>query len=89
MASTNFEFIRAAVPLLADTAAFAEKYAYSDPYGAAVKLRNFTEALVNEMYQRRRFPRPYNAQLNDLLQESAFVRATPRVVRDHLRAGAS
>lgn len=83
MVSTNFEFLRGVAPLFADTAAFAEKYCYSDPTGAALKLRNFTEALVEDMYYRLRFPRPYNAHLNDLLLESAFVRSTPRVIRDH------
>jgi hypothetical protein len=83
MISTNFEFLRDASPLFVETAAFAEKYCYSDPYGAAVKLRVFTEALVEDMYHRLRFPRPYNANLNDLRLESAFVRSTPRVIRDH------
>jgi type I restriction enzyme R subunit len=83
MVSTNFEFLRDVAPLLADTAAFAEKYCHSDPYGAALKLRNFTEALVDDMYHRLRFPRPYNAHLHDLLLESSFIRTTPRVIRNH------
>ena len=84
MASLNFEFLRPASPTLADTAALAERYWHGDPQSAAVKLRTFAEAFVGGLFAKQRFPKPYNADLNDLLREHAFVRATPRVIVDHL-----
>ena len=46
MKSGNFEFLREHNPELADLGGFAERYAYSDPVGALVKLRLFGENLV-------------------------------------------
>ncbi len=86
MQSLNFEFLRPHAALLADYCGFAEKYAFSDPSGAAVKLRGFTEELVERFYQHHRLRRPYNAGLNELLEYGPFVEATPNVVRTHLDA---
>jgi type I restriction enzyme R subunit len=41
MKSTNFEFLRPSFPELADLGGFAERYTYSDPSSALVKLRMF------------------------------------------------
>src|SRR6478736_231942 len=84
--SLNFEFLRAQVPLLSDLGGFAEKYAHGDPPSAAVKLRNFAEELVEQLYQRHRLPRPYNAQLIDLLEDRTFTAATPNVIQLRLHA---
>src|SRR5690606_12819031 len=78
--SLNFEFLRPQVPLLANLGGFAEKYAFSDPKSAAVKLRNFLEELVEQLYQRHRLARPYQAHLVDLLDAPDFTAATPKVI---------
>jgi len=82
--SHNFEFLRGSASTLVDIAALAEKYWYSDPESAAVKLRSFTEHVVEGIYRLQNFPKPYQANLNDLLEERLFKSSTPRVVLDHL-----
>lgn len=84
MASTNFEFLRDRAASLVDVIAFAEKYTHSDPPSAAVKLRAFAELTVNGLYAKHHFPKPYNASLNDLLNEHVFQAAMPNVVVNHL-----
>ncbi len=84
MQSVNFEFLRSGASTLADTAALAEKYWHSDPGSCAVKLRAFAEQVVEGLYNIQRFPKPYDANLNDLLQERLFRSSTPKVVLDHL-----
>ena len=44
--SKNFEFLRGHYEALADLAAYAELYTFSDPASSLVKLRTFTELLV-------------------------------------------
>lgn len=84
MQSTNFEFIRARHPELANLGGFAERYAYSDPASALVKLRSFAEAMVSAIFAHHQIPRPYQDNLYDLLDDSSFKRSTPRVVIDKL-----
>src|SRR6478609_153808 len=84
MASTNFEFLRTRASTLVDIAALAEKYWHADPESAAVKLRAFAEHVVDGLYNLQRFPKPYDANLNDLLEERLFRNSTPKVVLDHL-----
>ncbi|APR75150.1 Hypothetical protein A7982_00496 [Minicystis rosea] len=45
----------------------AEAYAWADPQSALFKLRNFTERVTAFIYVTCRLPRPFNANLNDLL----------------------
>src|SRR5690606_18094106 len=82
--SHNFEFLRARASTLVDIAALAEKYWHSDPESSAVKLCAFAEGVVEGLYRLQNFPRPYNANLNDLLRERLFHDSTPKVVLDHL-----
>jgi type I restriction enzyme, R subunit len=84
MRSLNFEFLRPTYPELADLAGFAEAYAYTDPMGAVVKLRNMAEAIVDGIYLGKHLPRPYNASLLDLLQQTTFKTIVPIVVQDKL-----
>lgn len=51
MNSDNFQPLKARWPQLYQHAAFAERYAYSDPQTAIVKLRCFAEALVGILYR--------------------------------------
>ncbi len=84
MKSHNFEFLRERASTLVDIVALAEKYWHSDPESSAVKLRAFAEGVVEGLYRIQNFPRPYDANLNDLLRERLFHDSTPKVVLDHL-----
>lgn len=86
MQSLNFEFLRPQISLLVDLGGFAEKYTHSDPEGAAVKLRRFTEEVVEQLYARNRLQRPYKASLHDLLEWEEFTAATPAVIVNLLHA---
>ena len=86
MDSKNFEILRAQWPELASLGGFAEQYAHSDPNSALIKLRSFVEQMVEFIYHLHSFPRPYQANLNDLLNESCFKQLTPQVVLDKLHA---
>lgn len=80
MQSLNFEFLRPKYNALADLAAFAELYAASDPPSAAVKLRAFAELLTGAIYERFRFPRPFESEFVRLLTAEPFKTAVPLVV---------
>src|SRR5690606_11570312 len=83
---TNFEFLRAETAVLADLCGFAEQYVHADPASAVVKLRSFAEGVVEYIYQKYRFPRPYEANLMDLMKVAVFEAAVPRVVTMELHA---
>jgi len=84
--SRNFEFLRDARADLAALGGFAEHYAFNDPAGALTKLRLFTERVVDLVYDAFRLPKPYQANLNDLLNEDAFRARIPSVVQTKLHA---
>lgn len=84
MESHNFEFLREDFRELADLAAFAESYAYSDPVSALVKLRTFAEYLVKAVFAHYRLEVGYQSTLNDLLNDSSFRAITPAVIQDKL-----
>ncbi|MBF0340452.1 MAG: DEAD/DEAH box helicase family protein [Magnetococcales bacterium] len=86
MQSLNFEFLRPFWPQLAELGGFAESYAHPDPGSALVKLRAFAEQLVLWIYDKAGFPKPYQPNLNDLLNENAFTEVVPKVVVDKLHA---
>ncbi|WP_420886864.1 DEAD/DEAH box helicase family protein [Candidatus Magnetaquicoccus inordinatus] len=86
MKSLNFEFLRPSWPQLAELGGFAESYAHPDPGSSLVKLRAFAEQLVLWIYDRTGFSKPYQPNLNDLLNESAFTEAVPKAVVDKLHA---
>jgi type I restriction enzyme, R subunit len=86
MKSTNFEFLRPMYRELAELGGFAEAYIYTDAGSAVVKLRAFAEIVIDGIYTERRLPRPYNASMLDLLQQSAFRTAVPEVVQNKLHA---
>ncbi len=80
MQSKNFEFLRKARGDLAALGGFAEHYAFNDPAGALAKLRLFAERVVELVYDTFRLPKPYQPNLNDLLNEAAFRTRVPTVV---------
>ncbi len=82
--SQNFEFLRSKHSALAELGGFAEAYVYSDTLSALVKLRTFTEQVVDLIYDCYRLPRPYSDNINDLLNETSFRTAVPPVIQDKL-----
>jgi type I restriction enzyme R subunit len=84
MQSQNFEFLRQKHPELSSLGGFAEAYARPDPSSALVKLRTMAEYVVGYVYVTWRLPRPYNGNLNDLLNETAFRSAVPEFVQTKL-----
>lgn len=69
--STNFEFLRAKWPPLASLAGFAEHYCYADPESALIKLRLLIEQFVEHIYATNRLTKPFQASLNDLLNDQS------------------
>jgi type I restriction enzyme R subunit len=84
--SKNFEFLRNARADLAALGGFAEHYAFNDPAGSLAKLRLLTERVVDLVYDAFRLPKPYQPNLNDLLNEDAFRARVPTVVQTKLHA---
>lgn len=60
MTSINFEILRENWPSLADFGAYAEKYLYTDPQSAVIKLRCLIETLIPSLY--RKLDLEYNSQ---------------------------
>jgi len=56
MQSSNFLLLKGRWPQLYEHASFAERYAYSDPHTATVKLRCFAEILVGTIFRDLRIP---------------------------------
>jgi type I restriction enzyme R subunit len=86
MKSQNFEFLRPRRPVLADLAAFAERYAYSDPTSSLIKQRGFVEQVVIAIYEGYRLRQPFSDNLNDLLNTEEMRQAVPDVVLQKLHA---
>lgn len=84
--STNFEFLKPRWPELAVLGSFAERYTNTDPTSALVKLRSFCEQVVEFLFNHHGLPRPYQANLFDLLEEASFVEAVPSVVLSKLHS---
>jgi len=72
MDSINFEILRKQWPELATLGGFAEHYVYSDPSSALIKLRTYTEQLVEGIYQVHSITLPFQRNLFDLLAEESF-----------------
>jgi type I restriction enzyme R subunit len=86
MKSINFEFLRARWPELAGLGGFAEAYAHNDPIGALGKLRAFCEQTVKFIHYELKLPRLFRPNLIDLLEDSTFQSAVPRVVVSKMHA---
>lgn len=78
--SANFEFLRPKWRDLATLGFFAEQYVTADPASASVKLRNFSEQIVDFLFGEHGLPKLYRASTNDLLNSHAFQQVIPRVV---------
>lgn len=86
MKSLNFEFLRHDWKALASLAGFAEQYAYTDPVTSLSKLRLLGEQIVECIYDKHGLEKPYQASLNDLLNQVGFTDVVPSVVITILHA---
>jgi type I restriction enzyme, R subunit len=86
MRSINFEFLRPKWPDLAGLGGFAEAYAHNDPIGAIGKLRAFCEQAAKVVHHELRLPRLLRPNLIDLLDDTTFQSAVPRVVVSKMHA---
>lgn len=84
MNSINFEMLRERWPELATLGGFAERYAHADVSSALIKLRTFSEQLVEGIYQTHNLALPYPSNLFNLLAEDSFKDAVPKAVLDKL-----
>jgi type I restriction enzyme R subunit len=83
--SENFTFLKARWPDLASLASYAELYAFDDPSSSMVKLRIFSEKLVEILYYELGLPKPEEAfNFRDLLQGTAFKKAIPPQIQNFL-----
>jgi len=86
MKTINFEFLKPKWEALANIAGFAEQYVHADPSSALVKLRLFCEQIIEHIYAHHHLQKPYQAGLNDLLQDYSFRQAVPQVVISKLHS---
>ena len=86
MKSINFEFLRSKWPELAGLGGFAETYAQNDPIGSIGKLRTFCEQSVLSIHHELKLPKLHRPNLIDLLDDSTFQGAVPRVVVSRMHA---
>lgn len=86
MQSINFEFLRPKWPELSGLGGFAEAYTHTDAVGAISKLRMFCEQVVEWIHHDQRLPKPYQANLNDLMANQSFKDIIPEVVLSKLHA---
>lgn len=80
--SMNFEFLRKNWPELADFGAYAEEYAFSDPQSALIKLRSYSEYIVNFIYQKLNLPCLPKASFHEKLVGEDFVQLASSAVLD-------
>ncbi|MFC7050707.1 DEAD/DEAH box helicase family protein [Emcibacter nanhaiensis] len=84
--SHNFEFLSGKAPELHKLACFAEHYSLSDPEGALVKLRAFSEQMTKSIYFLLRLPKGTDNTFVGLLCTEEFKTAIPEVVQTKLHA---
>lgn len=82
--SQNFEILRTQWPHLANLGGFAEQYVHNDPESALIKLRTFIEQMVELIYRDHGFSKPFQANLNDLLNQACFKQVAPYAVINKL-----
>lgn len=81
---SNFEFLRDYQPSLFEYGHSAERYAFSDPQSAIVKLRCFAEQYVAFIYKELRLSTYGANDLFEKIENSAFSTAVERCVVEKL-----
>ena len=84
--SLNFEFLRKDWPQLAEFGAYAEEYAFSDPQSALIKLRSYSECMVNFVYQKLNLPCLPKASFHERLIGHDFKQLSPSPILDKFHA---
>lgn len=82
--SSNFEFLEAEYSILANLAASAEYYCYSDPVTALFKLRQFGEKLTEHVFAEHGLELPYETNFHKNLKTLSFEGILPSRVKDLL-----
>ena len=86
MDSSNFLPLKSRWPDLYEHASFAERYAYSDPHTAIIKLRCFAEVLVGIIYQDLRLPSEPNDGFFEKLKSPSFQDLVDQAIVQKLHA---
>jgi hypothetical protein len=86
MESSNFIPLKSRWPDLYDHARLAERYAYSDPHSATIKLRCFAEALVGIIYRDLELTGAPGDKFIDRLNAPAFSNLIDQAVLEKLHA---
>lgn len=86
MESSNFRPLQSRWPDLYAHARFAERYAYSDPHTAAIKLRCFAEMLVGIIFQDLTLPIEPNDGFFERLKSPAFQEIVDPTILQKLHA---
>jgi len=83
---SNFEVLNQQHPELAQLGFIAEKYVYSDPASAVVKLRIFSEKIVNLIYRYQKFYQEERWSYYERLENSDFKNSVDRNIVKKLHA---
>lgn len=83
---SNFEVLNQQYPELSRLGSLAESYVYSDPASAVVKLRIFSEKLVNLIYRYQRFHQEERWSYFDRLENPEFKDNVDRNIVKKLHA---
>lgn len=86
MHSVNFKLLQTRWPELYEYASFAERYAYSDPHTAIIKLRCFAEQLVGILYRELLLPCAPNDGFFEKLKSSHFQGIVDKAILEKLHA---
>ena len=82
MNSTNFSLLSDRWPKLFEFADHAERYVFSDPHTAIIKLRCFAEIIVSELYQHLCIPCNPESSFFERLKDNEIEQAiTPEILR--------
>jgi len=86
MKSANFELLQERWPKLYEFGSFSERYIYSDPHTATVKLRCFSELLVGILYRELMLPCSPNDGFFEKLNSGHFERIVDKAIIEKLHA---
>ena len=86
MESSNFRLLKRQWPNLYEHASFAERYAYSDPHTATIKLRCFAEVLVGIIFQDLRLPSEASDGFFEKLKSADFQNLVDPLILQKLHA---
>ena len=86
MQSNNFQPLKSRWPQLYEHANLAERYVYSDPQTATIKLRCFAETLVGTLYRELNLPSDPGDGFFERLKKPLFEEIVDSPIRQKLHA---